>query len=259
MNNVKEEVERNNTEPDIVYEDTDVVIINKPSGIAVHSDGVKTEPTIVDWLVKYVPDAAGVGEVQFSQRTGEKLDRSGVVHRLDYDTSGVLLLTKHQDAFAHCKEQFQNRLVKKEYRAFVYGTMPDKWGTIDRPIGRSAKDFRKRSAERGAKGTVREAVTDWEVIQEGHYKDDIFSYVSLYPKTGRMHQLRVHCKAIGRPIVGDRLYAGKRLEQSNNLELTRLALHAYQLTITLPSGREYIATVPAPKMFTQVCEYIAGE
>ena len=169
------------------------------------------------------------------------------------------MLAKNQEAFYHLKAQFHDRLVKKEYRAFVYGPVREQWGTINRQIGRSAKDFRMRSAERGAKGTLRDAVTDWELIGTGRFNDEHFSYLRLIPKTGRTHQLRVHLKAIGKPIVNDELYASHLIKDSNNLDFSRMALHAHQLELTLPSGESerFMATLPAE--FDEAAEKITEE
>jgi len=232
-------------EPEIIFENDDVLVVNKPAGLLVHGEGADATGTLVEWFLRHTPEALGVGEPRVG-KDDKELERSGVVNRLDKETSGVMILAKNQEAFTILKEQFKARSIKKEYRALVYGLMKEKWGTIDRPIGRSAKDWRRRSAERGAKGQLRESVTDWEKIVAGEVAGENFSYLKLIPKTGRMHQLRVHLKAIGHPIVGDSLYAGKRLEQSKNLGLDRLALHAYSLQVTLPGGesREFIAELP---------------
>ncbi len=238
------------TEIQIIFENDDLVAISKPAGLFVHNDGVKKEPTTVDWFLSKYPESKGVGEEQFG-KNGEALERSGVVHRLDRDTSGIMVLAKNQKTFDYLKSQWQGRLVKKEYRAFVYGYMKEKWGTIERPIGRSSKDFRLRSAQRGAKGTIRDAITNWELIVQGEYKDESFAYVKLNPKTGRMHQLRVHLKAVDRPIVGDVLYAGARKEQSNNLDLDRLALHAHKLEFTLEDGEVLRLIAPLPADFEE--------
>jgi len=233
------------------------VVIDKPIDIAVHGDGERKETTVADWFLARYPDAAAVGEVQVAAN-GTLINRAGVVHRLDRATSGVLLLTKHQAAHEHCKQQFHDRLVKKEYRALVHGRMPERYGRIDRPIGRHTRDFRKRSAERGAKGKLRDAVTDWEVLMGGVVAGESVTYVTLRPRTGRMHQLRVHCKAIGRPIVGDPLYAGAKLNSIPALTLNRLALHAYALDIELPSGPKKI-TAPVPKALEMAVARIAVE
>lgn len=246
------------SEPTIIYEDETVLVIDKPYGWLTHADGKSAAPTVVEWFLARVPEARGVGEVDTNEH-GEPLERSGVVHRLDRETSGILVLTKTQAAHQHMKAQFHDRLAKKEYRAFVYGRLHDRWGTIDRPIGRSNKDPRRRSAERGAKGTLREAVTDFERIGSGEYQGEPFTYVKLRPKTGRTHQLRCHLRAIDRPIVGDELYADYKLAHSNNLGLARLALHAHILECTFPNGEVQRLIAPVPRDFEAAAERIAEE
>ena len=169
----------------------------------------------------------------------------------------MLILAKTQAAYDHLKQQFHDRLVKKEYRALVYGRINDRWGTINRPIGRSVKDHRRRSAERGAKGVLREAITDFERIGMGDFAGESFSYVKLFPKTGRTHQLRAHLRAIDRPIVGDELYAAHLIERSNHLELDRMALHAHVLELTLPNGEAERFIAPVPMVLEQAAERIA--
>ncbi len=234
-----------NLDTAILFENDDVLVINKPAGVMVHADGVSTEPTVVDWFLGRVPTAAGVGEPGRS-KTGELLERSGVVHRLDRETSGVLILAKTATAHTHLKAQFHDRLAKKEYRAIVYGAMRERWGTISKKIGRSPADFRLRSAMPGARGTLREAVTDWECIGQAQIDGEHFSYLKVLPKTGRTHQIRVHLRAIDRPIVGDPLYATAHNERSHQLGLSRMALHAHTLEVTLPTGERerFIAPVP---------------
>lgn len=240
----------------VIYEDAAVVVINKPAGVLVHNDGVTVAPTVTEWLLRHAPEAQGVGEVAHS-RSGELLERSGVVHRLDRETSGIMILAKTAAAHAHLKQQFHDRLAKKEYRAFVYGRINDRWGTINRPIGRSSKDYRRWSAQAGAKGVLREALTDFERIGAGEYEDETFSYVRLFPKTGRTHQLRVHLRAVERPIVGDALYAEHLIDRSNNLGLDRLALHAHTLEVELPNGQIERFIAPLPLAFELAAERIA--
>lgn len=243
-------------EPTVLYEDGGVLVVSKPYGMLVHEDWQPTtSPTLVDWFLKREPGAQGVGEQTVTEQ-GKVLERSGVVHRLDRETSGVMILAKTAEAHAHLKTQFHDRLANKEYRAFVYGRMHEKWGTIDRPIGRSAQNFKLRSAQRGAKGTLRAATTDWERIASGEYEGENFSYLKLMPKTGRTHQLRVHLKANDRPIVQDPLYSGKLRHQSNNLGLTRLALHAHILEIELPTGQTERFIAPVPHEFELAAERI---
>lgn len=243
-------------EPKIIFENDHVLAVDKPAGLLVHGEGSDAGGTLVEWFLLRAPQARGVGEPRVG-KDGREIERSGIVHRLDRDTSGVMILAKDQAAFDHLKAQFKDRLVKKEYRALVYGAMKERWGTIDRPIGRSASDSRRRSAERGAKGVRREAVTDWERLSSGEYAGEAFSYLKLRPRTGRMHQLRVHLKAIGRPIVGDRLYAGAKAEASNNLGLARLALHSFRLSIVLPDGREQTFEAPLPAEIQEAADRIA--
>lgn len=243
---------------EILFEDDDVVVINKPEGVLVHPDGTSEKETVVDWLLARVPEARGVGEPQTTP-AGEVLERSGVVHRLDTDTSGALILAKNQNAFTHLKQQFHDRLVKKEYRAFVYGPVRERWGTIDRPIGRSVKDFRLRSAQKGARGMLRDALTDWECIGTGRYKEEHFSYLKLRPRTGRTHQIRVHLKAISRPVVNDPLYASSEMARSCNLDMDRMALHAHILELQLPSGVQQRFIAPLPLSFDQAAERLIEE
>lgn len=245
-----------NSAPTIIFENDDVMVINKPTNWLTHEDGKTEAPTVVEWFLRQVPDAKGVGEAATDQ-SGAPLERSGVVHRLDRETSGILILAKNQEAHQFLKRQFQDRTVFKEYRAFIYGRMHDRWFTMNRPIGRSPRDSRMRSAMKGAKGTLREAVTEIERIGAGEYEDETFSYVKLQPKTGRTHQLRVHLRALDRPIVGDTLYAQHLIEKSNNLGLDRLALHAHILGLVLPGGSEERFIAPVPQCFEEAAERIA--
>jgi 23S rRNA pseudouridine1911/1915/1917 synthase len=247
-----------NSEPEILFENDDVLVVNKPVGLLVHADGVSTDTTLVDWFLERVPSAQGVGEPG-KGKDGQPLERSGVVHRLDRETSGVLILAKTAEAFTHLKAQFHDRLAKKEYRAIVYGRMRERWGTIDKKIGRSPSDHRQRSAMPGARGTLREAVTDWECIGQAQIDEEHFSYLKLRPKTGRTHQLRVHLRAIDRPIVGDQLYAESLRESSHNLGLTRMALHAHILEVTLPDGTLERFIAPVPRELEAAAERIAEE
>lgn len=245
-------------EPTILYDDSDIMVIDKPIGWLVHEDGKTSAPTVVEWFLARVPAAQGVGE-QGVTKEGTQLERSGVVHRLDRETSGVLILAKNQEAHQFLKQQFKDRNVQKEYRAFVYGRIHDRWGTINRPIGRSQKDSRLRSSMPGAKGVMREASTDFERIGSGEYQGETFSYLKLMPKTGRTHQLRAHLRAIERPIVGDGLYAQHKIKDSNNLEFNRLALHAHQLELVTPDGEERRFIAPMPHAFEIAAEHIAEE
>ncbi|MFA6552682.1 MAG: RluA family pseudouridine synthase, partial [Candidatus Paceibacterota bacterium] len=168
--------------------------------------------------------------------------RPGIVHRLDRETSGVIVVAKNQKAFEFLKEQFQNRKIQKTYLAFVYGELKKDEDKIDRPIGRSKNDFRKWSAQRGTRGELREAVTEYKVLERGNG----YSYVEVMPKTGRTHQIRVHFKAINYPIVCDSLYASNMPEA---LGFKRLALHSRSLEFELKDGKKIKIEAPLPADF----------
>ncbi len=239
-----------NNEPTILHDTESIMVISKPIGWLVHEDGKSDAPCVVDWFLNKAPEASGVGE-SGQTKEGKELNRSGVVHRLDRETSGVMVLAKTQDVHEWLKEKFQNRTIQKEYRAFVYGQIHDRWGTINRPIGRSPRDSRVRSSMPGAKGTMREAITEFERIGMGEYEGESFSYLKLMPKTGRTHQLRAHLRALDRPIVGDGLYSRYKMKDSNNLGFERLALHAHILGWELPNGDKERFIAPVPQVFEE--------
>lgn len=226
-------------QPEIIYEDETIVVINKPSGLMTHPDGRTKEETASDWFARIYPQSASVGETQKLQ-DGSEILRPGVVHRLDTETSGALLLAKTPEAHEHFKNAFQSRAAEKTYLAFVYGVPKADRGTIDFPIGRSNKDFRLRSAQPKARGLLREALTHWEKISD----IGTHTLIKATPKTGRTHQIRVHLKAIHHPVVCDPLYAPNH---PCDLGFKRLGLHAYQLGVLLPDGRHMTFTAPLPE------------
>lgn len=234
----------------ILFENEDLVAVNKPAGIMTHPDGRNTEATASDWFAANYPESATVGETQ-RLPDGTELARPGVVHRLDRETSGVLVFAKTNEAHAFLKEAFQNREAKKTYLAFTYGTPKEKKGTIEFSIGRSRQDFRLRSAQPKAKGTLREAITHYLVLAE----ENGYGLIKLMPETGRTHQIRVHLKAIHHPVVADALYAPGR---KNELGFERLALHSYRLDLPLPQGSRELLTAPLPPDFQAALETFPG-
>jgi len=228
----------------ILYEDADIVAVAKPAGVMTHGDGVSSNETIADWFAAHYPASKDVGEMQ-RLKDGTEISRPGVVHRLDTDTSGVLILVKTPEAHAFFKEAFKAREVKKTYLAFVYGVPKEKRDVIDFDIGRSRKDFRLRSAQPKARGTLRDAITRYETI--GVDAEGKHALLKVMPETGRTHQIRVHLKAIHHPIVCDPLYAPNH---PCDLGLTRLGLHAYQLDLPLPNGERVTITAPLPADFS---------
>lgn len=223
----------------VLYEDDAIVAVDKPAGVMTHPDGKSTEETVSDWFAAHYPNAREVGETQRLQ-DGKEIRRPGIVHRLDRETSGVLVLAKTHEAHAFLKEAFQNHEVKKTYLAFVYGVPKLRKGVIDFAIGRSRQDFRLRSAQPKAKGTLREAITRYEVIAD----IGTHSLMKVMPETGRTHQIRVHLKAIHHPIVGDPLYAPNH---AADLGFNRLGLHALSLDIPLQSGERTTIQAPLPE------------
>ena len=235
----------------IIFEDKDLLVLNKPTGLSMHHDD-RGEPayTLVEWLMEHYPEIKNVGE-SFDQPSpkSEKPKaghfRPGLIHRLDRDTSGVLLVAKNQPTFLYLKEQFKNHLAQKTYRAILVGEMKVEIGakqTIDLPIGRSNHDPRQRVASRKASGPLREALTDYTVLKtaSGH------TYVEASPKTGRTHQLRVHFKALNYPLLCDQLYAPKT---HCSPEMGRQALHAFSLAISLANGESVCFQAPLPADF----------
>ncbi|MFA6519371.1 MAG: RluA family pseudouridine synthase [Candidatus Paceibacterota bacterium] len=210
----------------ILYEDTDVVAVAKPAGLITHSDGRTKEETAEDWFKK--------------KYQGLALLERPYVHRLDRDTSGVLVFAKNAAAYEFLRKAFHDHEVKKTYLAFTYGAPKEKEGVIDFDIGRSRQDFRLRSAQPKAKGRLREALTRYEVV--GEYGE--FALMKMSPETGRTHQLRVHLKAIHHPIICDPLYAPNHKPA---LGITRLGLHAYMLDLPLPKGGRMLIQAPIPE------------
>jgi len=224
--------------PTIIYEDDEVLVINKPAGLVVHGDGRTKEDSVADWIVEQYPTVEKVGE-PWENDKGEIIPRPGIVHRLDRDTSGVMVIAKTQKSFEFLKEQFKERKVQKTYRCFAYDAFKEEKGEVDREIGKSKTDFRKWSAQPGSRGIQRKAHTSWEVLGSGEKNNKTYTYLELSPTTGRTHQLRVHLKAIHHPIMCDKLYAPKR---GCYLGFKRLALHAY--TLTIPGMQIFEAPLP---------------
>ena len=215
----------------ILYEDANLVVIDKPAGLVVHPSAGHADGTLVNALVFHVKDLSGVG--------GEL--RPGIVHRLDKDTSGVMVIAKNDATHRALTAAWNTDAVRKEYIAVVYGTPASEKGTIDAPIARDPRDRKRMAVVPGG----RHALTDYEVIERLRYT----SVLRLRLRTGRTHQIRVHLKHLGHPIIGDPIYSGpqwrgipdKRLQKAI-AAFPRQALHA--ASIRLPFG-EFEAAIPA--------------
>jgi 23S rRNA pseudouridine1911/1915/1917 synthase len=202
----------------IVYEDADIIVIDKPAGLVVHPAAGHDHGTLVNALLKHVPDLKGIG--------GEI--RPGIVHRLDKDTSGLIVVAKHDRALQNLQQQFKARTVKKVYVALVEGIVAPPSGIIEGAIGRS-RNHRKKMA---VTGDGRSARTRYASIETSHDPD--LTLVEAYPETGRTHQIRVHFAWLKHPLVGDTTY-GRKLPL---FDLQRHFLHAASLTFTLPADGE---------------------
>jgi 23S rRNA pseudouridine1911/1915/1917 synthase len=237
-------------EPQILFEDDAALVIDKPAGLIVHSDGRTKEPSVAEWALARYPALKDVGEPWTSPQ-GEVVERPGIVHRLDRTTSGVMILAKTHEAYTFLKAQFGERTVSKTYLAYAYGHQKRDSGIIEAEIVRLRSTPPRWGVRRGAEEKKhRAAVTEWRVEKCGHDADTgaPVSYMILVPKTGRTHQIRVHLKHLGHPVVCDHLYAkGKQCL----LGFERPALHAYALSLTIPSGEGKMFVAPLPADFEE--------
>ncbi|MDD3190558.1 MAG: RluA family pseudouridine synthase [Candidatus Pacebacteria bacterium] len=212
---------------EILYEDETVIVIDKPIGVVAQKAETSDAPAVTDFLESHFPSIKKIGESE---------QKSGIVHRLDKDTSGIMIAAKTQEAFEFLKNKFKKREVRKIYTTLVYGKVEPEEGEIDFAIGRNPKMPCKQTIVKNPEKSdikSREARTLYKTLKG--YKN--YSLLSVELKTGRMHQIRVHMKAIGHPVVGDQKYADSRLLKTAP-ELQRQFLHATELKITLPDGKE---------------------
>lgn len=245
----------NKKEIKVIFENENVLAINKPKNILVHGDGRHENFTISDWILENYPEIDGVGEDIFLNET-KQIKRPGIVHRLDKDTTGVLLIAKNQDTFYSLKEQFKNRTIKKNYRTFVYGAVKFDRKLITAEIGRSKTDFRKWTTNRGVRGETRPSETEYILIK----KNSEFSYLDVFPKTGRTHQIRVHLQFDNHPILGDHLYAGKNFDREKpetNLFFETQALHAYKIKFKDLDGEFLELSADIPEEFKKALKIIS--
>lgn len=223
--------------PEVIYENENFLAINKPAGLMVHgvriAEGKQrdraAEPTLVDWLMKKYPQVKTVGD--------DPAVRPGIVHRLDKDTSGIMLIPKTQEYFAYLKSLFQKHEIKKTYLAVVRGVPKNKEGMIDAPIGITNGSL-KRSIR--SKKMAKEAVTEYKVLRAW----ESGALLQVNPKTGRTHQIRVHLASIGHPIVGDKLYGGRTSRERT--ATSRLMLHAASIEFRDRDGSRVHLSTEAP-------------
>lgn len=209
------DIKSENIPLDILYEDEDIVVINKPQGMVVHPGAGNPDGTLVNALLYHIDDLSGInGEI-----------RPGIVHRLDKDTSGVLVVAKNDTAHVHLSEQLQNRTVKRTYWAIVHGQIPHEHGTIDAPIGRDPHDRQKFTVIKDGK----EAITHFKVLEHFNH----YTWVEVSLETGRTHQIRVHFNYINHPVAGDTTYGPRK-----TLKGKGQFLHARALEFIHPRTKE---------------------
>lgn len=226
-------LERQALDLDVLFEDKDVIVINKPAGLTVHPSSTQRDGTLVNALL--------ARDTKWSTLSG--VERPGIVHRLDKNTSGVLIIAKHDRAHRHLVELFSERKVDKRYIAFVHGVPPAQ-GEWNLPIGRHPTERMRFST----KATTAKAAHTRYVLAETY---DQAAMLRIELLTGRTHQIRVHSSDGGHPILGDKLYLGRRRGMKHWPEeiraFPRQALHAEELTLELPSGKTRTFTAPLPK------------
>ncbi len=227
--------------PIVIAETNEILVLDKPAGLIVHSDGRTEEPSLAGWILQEYPELKDVGGPWISPQ-GESVPLPGIVHRLDRTTSGVLLVAKTPEMYAYLKKEFKERRVEKIYRAYVYGRMETKEGRIVAEIMRSSEPPRRWYSRPCEENDVRAAITDWKLLKQLEKA----AYLEVRPRTGRTHQIRVHLASIGHPVVADHLYSSGR---ELILGFKRPALHAYSISLTL-AGQKTTFTAPLPSDFT---------
>ncbi|MGF1540056.1 MAG: RluA family pseudouridine synthase [Pleurocapsa sp.] len=224
---------------DILYEDEHLIIINKPAGMVVHPAPGHPTGTLVHALLAHCDRLAGIGGIE----------RPGIVHRIDKDTTGAIVIAKSDRAHQNLQSQIKAKTARREYCGIIYGSYSESEGTIDLPVGRHPIDRKKNAVIPIEKGG-REAVTHWKILERlGNY-----TLMEFLLETGRTHQIRVHCSHTGHPLVGDTLYSSNR---SLKVNLCGQALHARKLSLQHPvSGALIEAIAPLPAEFMKLLQIL---
>lgn len=230
----------------IVYEDGNFLVLNKPSGLITHPKNINdAQESVTSWLIEKYPELKDVGEPFVA--SGQEVPRAGVVHRLDKDTSGLLVVAKDSESFFYFKKLFQDRKIKKYYLALVNGRPKEPKGIISSPLGRIGL---KRTTRIIGNKLIdkKEALTEYKTVKEfaNH------TLLEVAPQTGRTHQIRVHLNSIGTPVAGDVIYGFKRAKSP--MELGRLFLHAYKLEFTDPGGKKMVLETDLPQDLQNVLD-----
>lgn len=232
----------------VLFEDTNLLALSKPAGLSMHPRQTGEKGTLIDWLLAYSPAIASIGEDPL---------RPGLVHRLDRETSGVVVVAKTKEAFLALKKLFQKRKIKKTYLALIYGELKEKKGLFEASLGRIRGSLRRGSplptSKREFGGKTREALTEYTL----HTSYPHYSFLTLEPKTGRTHQIRVHLSEKGHPIVGDELYRFKK-HRKDPLQPPHQLLHAAKLSFSL-LGQNYSFEAPLPDYFRETLAFLDGK
>ncbi|MBI5147709.1 MAG: RluA family pseudouridine synthase [Parcubacteria group bacterium] len=250
MTDIKKNGQADVPEPKVIYEDENFVAVNKPAGLLVHAAHAKSEePTLVDWLLRRYPEMKSVGD--------DPKSRPGIVHRLDKETSGVILAVRNREYFNYLKELFQKHEIKKTYLALLSGHLKSPRGIIEKPIGLKPGTTKRTTKTDRAK-MVKEAVTEYSLKKRLEYDDPgtaknekiPYSLVQAIPKTGRTHQIRIHFASLGTPVAGDKLYGQKR----DPLNLPGHFLHAESVEFNLKNGSRIKISADLPDNLKKILE-----
>lgn len=235
-------------EPQVIFEDEEILVLEKPAGMVVNRVESTKGETVADW----VEDKLKIKIEKFK----DFYERSGVVHRLDKETSGLLLVAKTPSAFLELQRQFKERVVKKRYLALVHGKVEPSEGEIKAPVGRLPWNREKFGVLPGG----REATTKYKVIKLYTINSTPYTLLELSPETGRTHQIRIHLKYLGYPIVGDSFYAGRKTARQDRIWCPRLFLHAAYLGFYRPTTQKWLEfKSELPEDLTLVLEILEND
>lgn len=238
---------------DVIYEDSDLIVINKPVGMVVHPAAGNPDGTLVNALLWHCGESlSGVGGVL----------RPGIVHRIDKDTSGLLVVAKNDETHLGLSAQLSGHRIRRVYYAIAIGNLPEDSGTVDAPIGRHPVDRKKMAVLTAAGAHAKNAVTHWTVVARGEGDGNRFTLLRCELETGRTHQIRVHLASLGHPLLGDPLYGGDRTRfQARHRDLIPgQILHAARLTFTHPrTGEQVSFECPLPANFERLNRILFGE
>lgn len=242
---------------EIIFEDNDLFVINKPAGLVVNRAETVKGGTVQDWVQEWRKRG---GDVILNDEKTDFYQRNGIIHRLDKDTSGLLIIAKNTKAFSELQRQFKEREIEKRYLALVHGDVKSEIGKIEAPVTRNPFNRKKFGVFLGG----RPSVTEYRVLNRFEVKGlkdkEIVNLVDVCPKTGRTHQIRVHFKYINHPLVSDEIYTGRKQLKKDLQWCPRLFLHAYYLKFKQPkTGKELVLKIDLPDDLNRVLKTLEGK